>query len=946
MKRNIKRTALKAAVLLSLALSAGSLCSCGLASFFDNETKTATKDPDPFIVESRNEEIDEYYAGNEGGVIVQTGELTQYKINVLSNSDDRGTVEYMTTQGEKGKTVTAVASPREGCVLDHWMVNGEEAAALGKETEVSVYDVTEDMTLVAVFAGEPEQMPILQVSPSNIPVGNNPQGGDDVQYGNFQVITLVNAGEEHMGTVGGGLNSDTSQPVQINATPKPGYVFSYWNIVTDYWKGEGQTGDHDGAGWSENYTVYSSSYTVYLNRDDRKSAKAVCTAYFTEQYPNPKVTVVTKSPTDSAGKVANGNAVLPLGTETALDKTKNIVISANTGYLVDHAYYVTVDGVTHDFYPTDTVVTGASTITIPTANITEDVFLHVEYKKDKYIVKVMDDPVVGGTSTITEYDHTVATPLGTYTGHAEITSGNKVEIISTPAAGYVFDCFVDSSGTKISGIPDGMNNYVLTIDRVNSDETITARYTKDDVTVSIEPSPGEGGTVQYSSDSQTGTSPVSVKTDYIFHPGTETGFTLTAEANDGYTFQCWEDSAGNAFSTKVVRISALKEDRTYTAVFVKDKEDITVTIEPSPAEGGTVRYNNEAPVSASTQYTYHPLTETGFTLTATPGTGYTFEYWQDSQGNVFNTQQIRISNLREDRTYTAVFKSEDEKKDEKGLRVVAEPPSGGHVRKKPSETDPGKVELTAYPNKGWKFTGWKKEGGLIFSKNKKVTVNDESVTYVGCFIKDKDYRPTTGITDEHFYDEKRRVTHPSYSVTRQTMENLAAVNVAYDRIRNANDLPALHGYGAVASVRKYFENKLSDSEIKFVEGILTTTDGEFIGIDNIQDIGALMNSAREITLKKFGDRYDSEIVAAVYTDPPADFDGQVRTYLWRETGTDQKDNIYVMYRDKGSEYREMAAVTDEDGTVRFTLEDTLIGTEFALVRVNIEERDQMITEEF
>ncbi|WP_408072539.1 hypothetical protein [Butyrivibrio sp. JL13D10] len=42
-----------------------------------------------------------------------------------------------------------------------------------------------------------------------------------------------------------------------------------------------------------------------------------------------------------------------------------------------------------------------------------------------------------------------------------------------------------------------------------------------------------------------------------------------------------------------------------------------------------------------------------------------------------------------------------------------------------------------------------------------------------------------------------------------------------------------------------------------------------------------------------------------------------------------------MYRDSGTGYSEMAAVVDEDGTVRFTLEDALIGSEFALVRVTI-----------
>ena len=167
---------------------------------------------------------------------------------------------------------------------------------------------------------------------------------------------------------------------------------------------------------------------------------------------------------------------------------------------------------------------------------------------------------------------------------------------------------------------------------------------------------------------------------------------------------------------------------------------------------------------------------------------------------------------------------------------------------------------------------------------------------------------------------------------------MAAVSVSYDKLRNANDLPALHSYGAVASVRDYFDRKLSASDIVLAEGILTTTKGEVIPLEKIKDIDALMNSAKSISLDKFGERYDSEIVAAIYTEPPEEFDGLVRTYLWKETGAQKGDNIYVMYRDKGSSYQEMAAVVDDDGTVRFTLEDALIGTEFVLVRVHIESK--------
>lgn len=417
---------------------------------------------------------------------------------------------------------------------------------------------------------------------------------------------------------------------------------------------------------------------------------------------------------------------------------------------------------------------------------------------------------------------------------------------------------------------------------------------------------------------------------------------ITATPAAGYKFDCFVTQDGTRVSGTAdsaggytLTLKDVHQDITITAQY-KSTSDVNVTIQASPADGGKVKYNSESAVSSGT-YTYKPSTESAFTLTAIPATGYKFLNWEDSVGNVFSSKEIGISGLSEDRTYTAIFVNESSDEDAKGLRVVAEPASGGHVRKKASATA-GMVDITAYPNRGWNFVGWKKDGGTIFSKSKKATVADESVTYVGVFEKDENYRATTDLVDEHFYNDKRSFTEPNYTVTKQTMENLAAVSVSYDKLRNANDLPALHSYGAVASVRDYFDRKLSASDIVLAEGILTTTKGEVIPLEKIKDIDALMNSAKSISLDKFGERYDSEIVAAIYTEPPEEFDGLVRTYLWKETGAQKGDNIYVMYRDKGLSYQEMAAVVDDDGTVRFTLEDALVGTEFVLVRVNIESK--------
>lgn len=198
---------------------------------------------------------------------------------------------------------------------------------------------------------------------------------------------------------------------------------------------------------------------------------------------------------------------------------------------------------------------------------------------------------------------------------------------------------------------------------------------------------------------------------------------ITATPATGYKFDCFVTQDGTRVSGTAndaggytLTLKDVHQDITITAKY-KSTSKVNVTVQASPEKGGKVKYNSNSAVSSGT-YEYNPSSESAFTLTAIPATGYKFLNWEDSTGNVFNSKEIGISGLSEDRTYTAIFVSESSDEDAKGLRVVAEPASGGHVRKKASATA-GMVDITAYPNRGWNFVGWKKDGGTIFSKSKK-----------------------------------------------------------------------------------------------------------------------------------------------------------------------------------------------------------------------------------
>ncbi|SEL90146.1 Listeria/Bacterioides repeat-containing protein [Butyrivibrio sp. ob235] len=1144
----------------------------------------------------------EYYAGDV--VPVNTDSLADMtEVTAASENEDYGDVEYSTCNTESGRTLTATAVPREGYKLEHWKVDNKIAYSLGDNTEVTVTDISQNMALDAVFGPDSEDAPEELVSNSSV-------AGASTDTAKYQVFTVVDpdcipSGKtaSDIGIVSGGFSANQPAQTQINATAKTGYRFDHWHIVINYT-------DKNGT-WHTymDYDLESNPYTIYTTVDTEdkniKSYKAMCYAWIVPNEPSVSVVSVTPYP-DAATVTHNGTTVT--GAPVRIDKSKDIVVKAGTGYKLSQAYYTGTDGVTHTLTPASP--TDTTTITIPTSGINEDVYLHVEAVKDAYTVTCVDDPITGGDS---ELSYTDGSSTVTKKEQLEVPSGKDVTITATPYTGFEFDCFLSATGTVIPETDNGNGSYSITLTGVAKDQTVTAKYIKNtvkvtivpshsggfggggnvsynggtatpvqatydyhpktetsftieaipntvdnydfkyweddkgnlyndrvltitglredrtyvavftqqhEVTVVIEPSPKEGGTVQYNDETPVSTTKAYIygrrretgftltakaKAGYVFqywtdnkgttynkdiirisnlnedrvytafftpeenaytvavtadpisggsteimytdddgaeirsggqlqipegkdviitakategyvfdcflmptgtemagtqmtdgsysltinnlshdqaitarfikdsvtvtvvttpaeggtaqyndgtfaggtatyeyHPKTESSFRLTAKANteQGYTFKYWEDGSGNVFTNETFVVSGLKEDKTYTAVFVQSAQQVTVVIEPSPAEGGTVQYNNEAPVSKATSYIYNKAAETGFTLKAEVKPGYTFQYWIDDKGNTYTKSSVRITNVNEDSVFTAFFVNEEE---EGGLRVVASPPSGGHVRKKVLKN--GKYKITAEPNEGWYFVGWKKDDrkgekkGYV-SKAKSLKVKDEDITYIGCFEKDENYSRNTDIISEHFYDEKREFTEPNYSVTRQTIEGLAAAAVSYDRLRYGNDLPGLHAYGAVKSVENYYKEKLNDSDFSFARGILTTTEDEVIGTSNIKDIDPLMNSAKNITLDKFGERYDSEVVAAVYTEPPEDFDGEVRTYLWRNTDTSINDNIYVMYRNSGSGYKEMAAVVDDDGTVRFTLEDALTGTEFALIRVNIEDNVQ------
>lgn len=890
----------------------------------------------------------------------------------ISYEDASGTTQKAKEQLRvpSGTDVTITADPFSGYIFDGFY--SSTGTKFDDSTYVVLHDVSRDQTITAKYIKENIN---VTIEPSPGLIG----GGGSVQYNNEPATDVKRTYVYHPGT-------ESNFVLTAEANTSGGYTFKYWQ-------------DDKG-------TMYNTNpLTISGLKEDRSYV-----AVYTKQNQEFSV-VIEPSPAEGGtvefndeGKISERGFYFY---DTRSESGFTLTAKAKPGYTFQ--YWI------------DDLGTMYNKEVIRITKIEDDRLYTALFASDNniYTVSAVADPVTGGVMEISyEDDEGKEIKAG---GQLRIPEGKDVNITATAEAGYIFDSFIMPTGTRVPGTEQTDGSFLLTITNLSRDQAITARFIKENIDVTIVPSPYEGGTVQYNDNE-----PVSEAETYHYS-NEEIGFTITAKADPGYTFQYWIDDKGTMYNKEVTRITDLVEDRLYTAVFAKDnivytvsavadpvdggiteisykdddgqeikgsgqlkipkgkdvnifasssegytfdnfimptgtktkgtkqadgsylltitdlssdqaiiasfvKESVNITIIPSPSEGGTVQYNDEKPVSSEETYLYSSKSESGFTLTAKAKTGYTFQYWIDNNGNSYKQSIVRLTKVTGDTTFTAFF-MDNEEAEKKGLRVVSSPPSGGHVRKKRSGN---RFKITAYPNDGWVFVGWMKDReNKYVSKSKTYKVDDEDVTYIGCFEKMADYKPTTDIIYEDFYNEKRKFTEPDYSVSRQTIESLAATAISYDKLRYADNLPDVHAYGAVATAAEYYNEKLDPSHAITVKGILITTDNEVIGTTDISDMELIKDTANDITFTKFGERYDSRIIAAVYTQPPKGFDGLVRTYLWKETGAKHGDNVYVMYRDKGSDINEMAAVVDEDGIVRFTLEDALIGTEFALVKVTI-----------
>ena len=175
--------------------------------------------------------------------------------------------------------------------------------------------------------------------------------------------------------------------------------------------------------------------------------------------------------------------------------------------------------------------------------------------------------------------------------------------------------------------------------------------------------------------------------------------TLTATANDGYTFVSWTD--GNTSNPRTITVTG---DAAFTATFVGLH---TITVSSDDTNMGTV--------SGGGTYTEGSLIE----IMATPAVHHHFVHWND--GNTDNPRTITVTS---DSTFTASFAI-----DQHTVTVVSADAEMGTVSEGGTYDYGTEIQISATPAEGYGFVAWN-DGN---NDNPRTIIVTEDITYTATF---------------------------------------------------------------------------------------------------------------------------------------------------------------------------------------------------------------------
>ena len=281
----------------------------------------------------------------------------------------------------------------------------------------------------------------------------------------------------------------------------------------------------------------------------------------------------------------------------------------------------------------------------------ENLPVNNELNDGVYHIGVTPNPTIGG----------VTTGAGDYNG------GQTCTLTALPNPGYAFANWTENGVPQTS---EPVYSFTVTENRDLVANFVAATYI-----ISASPEPYVGGTV------------VGAGTY-----GYQQTCTLTATANPGFTFSCWQENGINVSNSPTYSFS-VTANRSLVAVFVEASFVISVTA--NPTNGGTV-------VGAGT-YTINQ----NCTLVATPATGFDFVCWKEN-GVPVATNAVYTFTVTASRNLVAEFatKSYD-------VAATVNPTESGTISGTGTYSYGETCTLVATPNTGYSFVNWTENGQVV-----------------------------------------------------------------------------------------------------------------------------------------------------------------------------------------------------------------------------------------
>ena len=279
---------------------------------------------------------------------------------------------------------------------------------------------------------------------------------------------------------------------------------------------------------------------------------------------------------------------------------------------------------------------------------------------------------------------------GSVTGGGSFNYGASCTLTATTNEGYTF-----TNWTENGNVVSTNSNYTFT---VNANRTLVANFTLNSYTITATANPSAGGTVTGGGSYNHGAS-----------------CTLTATANQGYTFTNWTEN-GNVVSTNANYTFTVNANRTLVANFTANT--YTINVSANPSNGGTV--------SGSGTYTYGQ----SCTVVATANTGFTFTNWTEN-GNLVSTNANFTFTVTGNRNLVANFSTNAHT-----ITAIAEPSDGGTIRGAGNYEYGASCTLTATANEGYNFVEWTKDGVQVSTDASYTFTVTASETYVAHFQED------------------------------------------------------------------------------------------------------------------------------------------------------------------------------------------------------------------